>query len=76
MFKFFKNKKTEKKTPDTEPSSVSNPIEETTKNQPLVENKDFYIENGSYVFTAYYLKKRGYCCENRCRHCPYGIHET
>jgi hypothetical protein len=23
------------------------------------------------VFTASYHLRRGYCCENRCRHCPY-----
>ncbi|BDS14634.1 DUF5522 domain-containing protein [Aureispira anguillae] len=39
--------------------------------KPLVEQEDFYIENGCYVFTALYLKKRGYCCGNGCRHCPY-----
>ncbi|MBK8737885.1 MAG: hypothetical protein IPL98_18985 [Saprospiraceae bacterium] len=37
----------------------------------LIENVDYYIENGLYVFTERYLKKRGYCCQNKCRHCPY-----
>jgi hypothetical protein len=23
------------------------------------------------VFTAEFLRKRGYCCESGCRHCPY-----
>lgn len=23
------------------------------------------------VFTALYHKKRGYCCQSSCRHCPY-----
>ena len=32
---------------------------------------DFYMENGFVVFTAGYLRRRGYCCENNCRHCPY-----
>lgn len=39
--------------------------------QSLVENKDFYFENGLMVLTAYFLRKRGYCCQNNCRHCPY-----
>ena len=39
--------------------------------RPLIENEDFYIEKGLYVFTAAYLLKRGYCCGNGCRHCPY-----
>ncbi|HEX8845421.1 MAG TPA: DUF5522 domain-containing protein [Pyrinomonadaceae bacterium] len=38
---------------------------------PLVPGEDFYIENGLYVFTAGYLRRRGYCCESGCRHCPY-----
>jgi Family of unknown function (DUF5522) len=37
----------------------------------LVEGIDFYIENGYYVFTAFFLKNRGTCCKNKCRHCPY-----
>ena len=28
-------------------------------------------EMGYYVFTEFYLKRRGYCCYNSCRHCPY-----
>ena len=43
------------------------------KKGPLIENVDFYIENGFYVFTEHYLRERGYCCENACRHCPYGF---
>jgi hypothetical protein len=41
------------------------------KNQPLIQGRDYYVENGFYVFTAYYLQNRGYCCDNACRHCPY-----
>lgn len=37
----------------------------------LTEGVDFYIENGLYVFSEIYLKERGYCCGNGCRHCPY-----
>jgi hypothetical protein len=34
--------------------------------------KDYYMdENGRVVFTAHFLQKRGYCCTNGCRHCPY-----
>lgn len=39
--------------------------------QPLVEGEDFYREGGSIVFTARFLLRRGYCCQNGCRHCPY-----
>ena len=41
--------------------------------EPLVEGIDYYMENGFMVFTAHYLRQRGYCCESGCRHCPYGF---
>lgn len=31
----------------------------------------FYLENGRVVFTPKYHINRGYCCGNKCRHCPY-----
>jgi hypothetical protein len=37
----------------------------------LVENEDYYLDNGLMVLTARYLLRRGYCCEQGCRHCPY-----
>jgi hypothetical protein len=39
---------------------------------PLVEGLDYYVEDGRWVFTEHYLRKRGHCCESGCRHCPYG----
>ena len=39
----------------------------------LVEGKDYYIENGKWVFTESYLLRRGFCCQSGCRHCPYGF---
>ncbi|MFZ5972093.1 MAG: DUF5522 domain-containing protein [Bacteroidota bacterium] len=38
------------------------------KEEPL-----FYEENGFLVFTKQYHLQRGYCCQNGCRHCPYGF---
>ncbi len=32
---------------------------------------DYYFENGFLVFTGSFLTKRGWCCGNGCRHCPY-----
>lgn len=37
----------------------------------LVEGLDYYLEGGLLVFTSHYLNRRGYCCANGCRHCPY-----
>jgi iron complex transport system substrate-binding protein len=37
----------------------------------LLEGHDYTLENGFLVFTSDYLHRRGYCCDNGCRHCPY-----
>ncbi len=40
---------------------------------PWIEGIDYYVnENGMVVLTEKYLRERGYCCGNGCRHCPYG----
>jgi hypothetical protein len=28
-------------------------------------------DTGLFVLTAAYLRDRGTCCDNKCRHCPY-----
>ena len=41
-------------------------------NQEL-EPEDYYLSPEGYViFTEKYLLKRGFCCKNGCKHCPYG----
>ena len=37
----------------------------------LVEGQDYYLERGLFVFTSKYHLKKGECCGNGCRHCPY-----
>ncbi len=32
---------------------------------------DSYLEGDTIVFTAQYHLRRGHCCGNGCRHCPY-----
>lgn len=41
------------------------------KLQTLVEGVDYYLDGTKFVFKAEYHLKRGYCCNSRCRHCPY-----
>jgi biotin synthase-like enzyme len=36
------------------------------------EELDYYFNSqGLMVFTAAYHLKRGYCCKNGCKHCPW-----
>jgi hypothetical protein len=38
------------------------------------EPDEYYLsEEGFIVFTEKHHLKRGYCCQNGCRHCPYGF---
>jgi hypothetical protein len=41
------------------------------ENLQLIEGVDYYWESGLMVFTARFHQRRGYCCKNNCRHCPY-----
>lgn len=40
----------------------------------MEEGVDYYFnEDGLMVFTREYHLKRGYCCKNKCKHCPWGF---
>ncbi|MDI9861415.1 MULTISPECIES: DUF5522 domain-containing protein [Bacteroidota] len=48
--------------------------EEKIKANRGLEPEDYYLnEQGFMVFTKEYHLKRGYCCKNGCKHCPYGF---
>jgi hypothetical protein len=38
----------------------------------LAEEDYYFNEAGLMVFTAAYHLKRGSCCKNKCKHCPWG----
>ena len=46
-------------------------IQELYLKEIISQSQDFYYENGYKVMTEKYHLKRGYCCNNKCRHCPY-----
>ncbi len=49
---------------------------EEFSNQKQLDPEDFYLsEKGYIVFTEKYHLKRGYCCQNGCKHCPYGFNK-
>lgn len=40
-------------------------------NKSFILGIDYNLEDGRVVFTSEYLKRRGYCCGNGCKNCPY-----
>ena len=43
----------------------------------MQEGRDYYItQAGLLVFTAHYLRERGYCCGNGCLNCPYNYEQV
>ena len=39
-----------------------------------MEKRDYYLSKEGYIiFTEEYHLKRGYCCKNSCKHCPYSF---
>ena len=57
-------------TPETATNSKAKDVPKTSN---LLEGIDYYVENGNYVFKAWFHLKTGHCCTNGCRHCPYGF---
>ena len=42
------------------------------QNKKKIDSEDYYYnKKGFIVFTKKYHLKRGYCCYNNCKHCPY-----
>jgi hypothetical protein len=55
------------------PRLCSKLMETDDEREILTEGEDYYFEDGLMVLTARYLLRRGYCCEQGCRNCPYGF---
>lgn len=55
----------------------SSPLEEIIKiaaqykSDDLFLKLDYTIEDDKWVFTKWFLLKRGFCCNSGCRNCPY-----
>ena len=48
-------------------------MKEFSKIDHLEEDEYYYSNEGYIIFTEKYLLKRGYCCQNGCKNCPYGF---
>lgn len=43
----------------------------------LIKEVDYYLnEEGNFVFTEAHHLKRGSCCKNQCKHCPWKYKKT
>ena len=67
----------EKITEYLETVTPANALDSDAKNYagdgPLIEDIDYTLNaDGNMVFSAWFLLKRGNCCETGCTHCPYG----
>ena len=41
-----------------------------------LDPSEFYLSPEGYIiYTEKYHLKRGYCCKNGCKHCPYGYNK-
>jgi len=48
------------------------PVPDTeTRTVPTPEPGEFYMEGPYIVFTEAYHRRRGWCCQSQCRHCPW-----
>jgi len=51
--------------------AMSKDTGDISKNNKM-EEEDFYLSpEGLLVFTSAFHIKRGHCCKNSCKHCPY-----
>ncbi|MEI6489575.1 MAG: DUF5522 domain-containing protein [Bacteroidota bacterium] len=51
-------------------------MNEFSNQKKLDPDEFYYSEQGYIVYTEKYLLKRGYCCQNGCKHCPYGFNKS
>lgn len=42
-----------------------------SSNDSLIEGLDYTMQNNYMVFSKWYFLKRGTCCKNGCKNCPY-----
>jgi hypothetical protein len=48
------------------------PSDDISFDDGLINGVDYYLSSEGYrIMTEEYLTRRGYCCANGCKHCPY-----
>jgi hypothetical protein len=56
--------------PENQPPSLV-ADEERAPGSSDLKPEDYYFDGAYLVFTEAYHRKRGYCCNSGCRHCPW-----
>jgi hypothetical protein len=51
---------------------MSDDMSRFSKKAELEKDEYYTSPEGYIIFTEKYLLKRGHCCKNSCKHCPYG----
>tara|TARA_Y100000589_G_C26709349_1_gene449063 strand:+ start:243 stop:413 length:171 start_codon:yes stop_codon:yes gene_type:complete len=46
-------------------------MKEFSKIDKLEKGDYYYSKEGYIIYTERYHLKRGFCCHNNCKHCPY-----
>ena len=45
-------------------------------NDNLIEGLDYTMQSGYMVFSKWFFLKRGSCCKNGCKNCPYSFKKS
>ena len=55
------------------PADVHADVHANVHAKAMADGEDGYLDpsTGLFVLTAAFLARRGHCCGNGCRHCPY-----
>ncbi len=56
-----------------EKALTGNRAKDLPRGNHFVEGIDYYVDGSNWVFSAWHHLRRGFCCQNGCRHCPYGF---
>jgi len=57
--------------PESTPPAPGDEPTVTPADTQALRADEFYFEGPYMVFTEAYHRRRGYCCNSDCRHCPY-----
>lgn len=57
------------------PKNSMQASENSSYNKGFKPDEYYYDEHGRIVMTEIFHLRKGYCCKNGCKHCPYGFNK-